>query len=51
MDTHYELSDEEVFTIEDFYPPPPFLKAVKDAVSIPIHERLSMGPVEVEHVC
>ena len=48
MDTIYELSDEEVFTVEDFFVPPPPLKSVMD---IPIHERLAMGPVKVERVC
>ena len=47
MDTIYELSDEEEFTVEDFLCPPP-LKSVMD---IPIHERLAMGPVKVERVC
>ena len=46
MDTIYELSDEEVFTVEDFLCPP--LKSVMD---MPIHERLAMGPVKVERVC
>ena len=49
MDTIYELSDEEVFTVEDFLCPP--LKSVMDAASIPLHERLSVGPVKVERVC